>query len=58
MYKNKLNNYLIFLFFIYIILSLTIYKDYGISIDEPSTRFHGLVSFNYVVGILNKFFFF
>ena len=58
MYKNKLNNYLILLFFIYFFFSFTIYKDYGISIDEPSTRFHGLVSFNYIIGLLNKFLFF
>jgi len=58
MHKNKLNNYLIILFFIYLFFSFLIYKDYGISIDEPSTRFHGLVSFNYIVGLLNKFLFF
>ncbi len=58
MHKNKLNYYLIILFFTYLFFSFSIYKDYGISIDEPSTRFHGLVSFNYIVGLLNKFFFF
>ena len=31
-----------------IILSTFIYKDYGISIDEESTRMHGLVSLNYI----------
>lgn len=55
--KNKLNNYLIVLFFLYLSFSLLIYKDFGISIDEPSTRFHGLVSFNYIVELLNNFFF-
>ena len=29
-------------------LSLVVYKDYGISIDEESTRMHGLVSLNYL----------
>ena len=52
---NQLNKYLLFLFFIYLFISLWIYKDYGISIDEPSTRVHGLVSFNYIISILNKF---
>ena len=28
-------------------------KDYGISIDEESTRFHGLVSLNYILNFLN-----
>ena len=31
-----------------IILGLFIHKDYGISIDEESTRMHGLVSLNYI----------
>ena len=31
-----------------LILGLNIYKDYGISIDEESTRMHGLVSLNYI----------
>lgn len=56
--KNKLNINLILLFFLYLFSSLLIYKDFGISIDEDSTRQHGLVSFNYIIGLLNDKFFF
>ena len=53
---NQLNKYLLFLFYLFVYF-LWIYKDYGISIDD-STRVHGLVSFNYIISILNKFSFF
>ena len=36
---------------ILLLLSFIIYKDYGISIDEESTRMHGLVSLNYLCNI-------
>ena len=32
-----------------ILIAINIYKDFGISIDEESTRYHGLVSLNYVI---------
>ena len=34
-----------------VLLSLFIFKDYGISIDEESTRMHGLVSLNYICSL-------
>ena len=46
------------LFFFLLIISLLIFKDFGISIDEPSTRVHGLVSFNYILSTLNNLTFF
>jgi len=55
-FKKKIEYYLIFLFFLLLLISLFIFKDYGISIDEESTRYHGLVSFNYILEILNKIF--
>jgi len=39
---------LILIFPFLLFLSFNIYKDYGISIDEESTRLHGLVSLNYI----------
>ena len=57
-FKKKINNYLLLLFFFLLIISLLIFKDFGISIDEPSTRTHGLVSFNYIISILNNLSFF
>ena len=54
LYKNNLNLYLILIFFISLFLSFSIYKDFGISIDEESTRKHGLVSLNYILSILNE----
>lgn len=53
--KNKLNYYLFYLFCIYLFVNFYLYKDFGLSIDEPSTRIHGLVSFNYIIEILNKY---
>lgn len=49
-YQNLLNNHLLFIILlpVLVLLSLVIYKDYGISIDEESTRMHGLVSLNYI----------
>ena len=57
-HKNKFffidHNYLVFLlFFIYFVIGLYIYKDYGISIDEPFQRTSG----NYwYIWILENFF--
>lgn len=36
-------------FFVYLMIGLLIYDDYGISVDEPAQRRHGLISTNYVV---------
>jgi len=35
------------------IINYFIVTDYGISIDEESTRFHGIVSLNYILNIFN-----
>ena len=52
--KNIKENLIFFLLFIFLFfISLTLYRDYGISIDEDSTRYHGLVSLNYLKIILN-----
>ena len=40
---------LIFIFLLLATLSLNIYKDYGISLDEEITRNNGLVSIKYIV---------
>ena len=48
--KDHLKKHLLIIltFPLLIVLSVIIYKDYGISIDEESTRMHGLVSLNYI----------
>ena len=42
-------------FFIFLLVGLSIFKDYGISIDEDNTRIVGFLSLEY---ILNHFSFF
>ena len=55
--KLKYKSFLPYIiFFSLFIFSLAIYKDYGISIDELSTRLHGQVSFNYISTIVNNIF--
>ena len=54
--KKKIEYYLFFLFFSLLGISLLLFKDYGISIDEESTRFHGIVTYNYILNILNNYF--
>ena len=44
----KKHVHLIVTFPFLLLLSLNVYKDYGISIDEESTRINGLVSLNYI----------
>ena len=52
--KHKIINYLIFLFFcFYFLIGANIYKDYGISIDEPFQRSSG---FYWYIWILDNFF--
>ena len=44
---------LIILFFIGLpLVGYILHKDYGISLDEESTRFHGVVSLNYILDFL------
>jgi len=51
--KNKLGIYIPIIFFTcYFMLGLSIYKDYGISVDEPQQRLIGATSINYIA---NKF---
>lgn len=42
-----------FLFFAFMVIGLCVYKDYGISIDEPTQRNHGIVTYRW----LNRTFF-
>ncbi len=51
--NNFLNDhiFIIIAFPILLLFSFIIFKDYGISIDEESTRMHGLVSLNYLCNI-------
>ena len=53
-FKRKTTDYLIFLFFcFYFFVGLNIYKDYGISIDEP---FHRTSGFYWYIWIIDNFF--
>ena len=48
-YINLKENLVLALLFVSLFLISTfLYKDFGISIDEDSTRIHGLVSLNYI----------
>jgi|TARA_Y100000294_G_scaffold156704_1_gene157770 hypothetical protein len=50
--KNLPNKILItFLTVVLIAIGFYLHNDYGISIDEESTRFHGIVSLNYICEI-------
>ena len=50
-YKNK--NFSIIILIVPFLIGIGIYKDFGISIDEESTRYHGLVSLNYLIEFFN-----
>ena len=50
---HKHKYFSIIIFIIPFLISVNIYKDYGISIDEESTRYHGLVSLNYIIEFFN-----
>ena len=55
--KKKYFKILFYVFFsLLFFISLQFYKDFGISIDEESTRKHGIISLNYILSILNNFF--
>ena len=48
--NNFLNNYFFyFLFFIFFVVGITIFKDYGISVDEEFHRFSGFYWLNYTL---------
>ena len=59
--KFKINLLIFFIFLIYFIIGVNIYKDYGISFDENINRDNGFVSLKYIfekIGInadLSKF---
>ena len=54
-FRPKIINYTIFLFFCsYFIIGINIYKDYGISIDEP---FHRTSGFYWYLHIIDNFFY-
>ena len=56
-YINLKENLVLTLLFVSLFLISTfLYKDFGISIDEESTRHHGLVSLNYIKILINKYF--
>ena len=62
--KNQNKNFFLpnkilitFLIVILIVIGFYLHNDYGISIDEESTRHHGLVSLNYIIKILNNYFY-
>ena len=47
---EKLNSKIIYLFiFIFLCVSLLIYKDYGISIDEKWNRDYGIINFKFIL---------
>lgn len=49
--KITLSSFLVCCFFIaYYLLGLLIYKDYGISWDEPTQRQLGYINFNFIIG--------
>ena len=53
-HKSKILNYSIFIFFVvYFFIGLNIYKDYGITTDEPFQRTSG---FYWYLWIINNFF--
>ena len=55
-YINLKENLILALLFISLFLISTfLYKDFGISIDEDSTRHHGLVSLNYIKILINDY---
>ena len=45
-------SFIALLFFGLAVIGYVLHKDYGISLDEESTRFHGIVSLNYICEIL------
>ena len=49
----KENNLIYYFFIFYFLIGFFIYKDYGISWDEPISRTNGFVSLNYIFELLN-----
>jgi len=40
-------------FVLYFVLGISIYKDFGISWDEPTSRLNGMVNLKYILSIMN-----
>ena len=51
-FENSENIIILFFFIGLAIIGYILHQDYGISFDEESTRFHGLVSLNYICELL------
>ena len=51
-FEYSKNITVLFFFIGLIIIGYILHQDYGISFDEESTRFHGLVSLNYICELL------
>jgi len=51
--KNKINLFIFFFFCFYFLVGINIYKDYGISIDEPFQRTSG---YYWMISIIENFF--
>jgi len=47
-FLNYKNIIILFFFIILVIVGYILHDDYGISLDEESTRLHGIVSLNYI----------
>ena len=47
-FLNCKNIIILFFFIILVIVGYILHDDYGISLDEESTRLHGIVSLNYI----------
>ena len=50
---NKYKKFSIIILIVPFLIGFGVYKDFGISIDEESTRYHGLVSLNYIIEFFN-----
>ena len=48
-------NYHYLIFFLYFLLQVSVYDDYGYSWDESYSRLNGIVSFNYILDKFNIF---
>lgn len=48
--KSRQNILVFILFFLYFVIGVLIYKDYGISWDDPIQRFIGYENINYITG--------
>ena len=52
---KKINVILIGIYILLLSIAILVFKDFGVSIDEESTRLHGQISLNYLKIIFNNF---